>query len=418
MSTIPGFYNLSLEERHKILADFAGLTKEELGILRDTGSLPMTTATKMVENVIGVMHIPLGIAVNFLINGKPYLIPMAIEEPSVVAAASHAAKLASVRGGFFTSSTESVMIGQIQVVKIKEPNRARIDILTSKDDLLKRANDQDPLLVAHGGGAIDLDARVIDTLRGQMLIIELYVDCRDAMGANIVNTMAEALAPTIERTTKGKVLLRIISNLAVKRLASAKTIIDKEIIGGEEVVDAIIDAYAFAAADPFRCATHNKGIMNGVSAVILATGNDTRAIESGAHTYAARSGSYQPLTLWKKTENGDLTGIIELPVAFGIVGGATASNPLAKISLKILGVKTAREMGEVIAAVGLAQNLAAIRALTTDGIQRGHMSLHSRNIAFSAGATGETIDLIANRMIREKKIRIDRAKEIIEELKK
>lgn len=415
-SVIRGFYNLSLKERHKILAEFAGLTEDDLNLLKETGSLSFETANRMVENVVGVMHVPLSVAVNFIINGRPYMIPMAIEEPSVIAAASHAAKLASARGGFFTSSTESIMIGQIQVVKIKDPYRARVDILTAKDKLLKKANDQDPVLVSLGGGAVDLTAKVIDTFRGQMLIVELHVNCKDAMGANAVNTMAEAIAPTIEKITYGKVLLRIISNLAVKRLARAKTIIAKDVIGGEEIVDGIIDAYAFAAADPFRCATHNKGVMNGVTAVVLATGNDTRAIESGAHAYAARSGHYLPLTSWEKTEDGDLAGTIELPVAVGIVGGATATNPLAKLSLKILGVKTARELGEIIAAVGLAQNFAAIRALATEGIQRGHMSLHARNIAVSAGADGELIDIVADRMVKERRVRMDRAKEIIEEL--
>ncbi len=400
------------------MAKFAELTDEELNLLKDTGSLSFDTANRMVENVVGVMHIPLGVAVNFIINGKPYLIPMAIEEPSVIAAASHAAKLASVRGGFYTSSTEPIMIGQIQIVKIKDPNRARIDILVAKDELLKTANDQDPMLVSLGGGAVDLNAKVVDTLSGRMLIVELYVNCKDAMGANAVNTMAEAIAPAIENITGGNVLLRIISNLAVKRLARAKTIIAKDAIGGEDVVDAIVNAYAFADADPFRCATHNKGVMNGIAAVVLATGNDTRAIEAGAHAYAARHGQYSSLTSWEKTKEGDLAGTIELPVAVGIIGGATASNPLAKLSLKILGVKTARELGEIIAATGLAQNLAAIRALATEGIQRGHMSLHARNIAVSAGATSELIDLVADKMVTEKKVRIDRAKEIIDELTK
>ena len=417
-SIIQGFYNLSLEERHKILAKFVELTDEDLDLLKDTGSLPFATANRMVENVVGVMHVPLGVAVNFIINGKPYLIPMAIEEPSVIAAASNAAKLASARGGFYTSSTEPIMIGQIQTVKIKDPNRARIDILVAKDELLKKANDQDPMLVSLGGGAVDLNAKVVDTLSGRMLIVELYVDCKDAMGANAVNTMAEAIAPAIENITGGNVLLRIISNLAVKRLARAKTIISKDTIGGEKVVDAIVDAYAFAAADPFRCATHNKGVMNGITAVVLATGNDTRAIEAGAHAYAARHGKYSSLTFWEKTKEGDLAGTIELPAAVGIVGGATASSPLAKLSLKILGVKTARELGEIIAAIGLAQNFAAIRALATEGIQRGHMSLHARNIAVSAGATSELIDLVADKMVKEKTVRIDRAKEIIDELTK
>ncbi|RLI01971.1 hydroxymethylglutaryl-CoA reductase, degradative, partial [Candidatus Bathyarchaeota archaeon] len=359
---------------------------------------------------------PLGVAVNFIINGKPYLIPMAIEEPSVVAAASHAAKLAAAKGGFYTSSTDPIMIGQIQVVGVKDPNRAKMDVLFEKEKILEKANEQDPLLVSLGGGAKDLNVKVLNTVRGPMVIVELHVDCRDAMGANAVNTMAETVAPLIEKITGGKVLLRIISNLATLRLARAKAIFGKDVLGGEEVVDRIIDAYTFAASDPYRCATHNKGIMNGVTAVVLATGNDTRAVEAGAHAYAARFGHYSPLTTWEKNSDGDLVGTIELPVAVGIVGGATKTNPIAKISLKILGVKTARELGEILAAVGLAQNLAALRALATEGIQRGHMSLHARNIAIAVGAKGELIDLVAERMVQEKMVRMDRAKEILEEL--
>jgi len=353
-----------------------------------------------------------------LINGKDYLIPMAIEETSVVAAASYGAKMTRSKGGIFTDSTEPVMIGQIQVVKVKDPYRARMAILESKDEILEKANEQDPMLVSVGGGAKDVRAKVIHTIRGAMVIAELLVDCRDAMGANAVNTMAEAVAPMIEKITGGKVLLRIISNLATERLARAWTVVDKEEVGGEEVVDGIVDAYAFAAADPYRAATHNKGILNGIIAVALATCNDHRAIEAGAHAYAARSGHYSPLSVWEKNEDGDLVGSIELPLAVGIIGGATKVHPVAKVALKILGVKTARELSEVMAAVGLAQNLAALRALAHEGIQRGHMSLHARNIAIMAGATGDLIDLIAERMVEERKIRMDRAKELLEEYRK
>jgi len=415
-SVYPKFYNLSLDERLKIVGNFAGLTEEEKALLKNSGSLPLEVAERMIENVVGVMHIPLGVAVNFIINGKPYLIPMAIEEPSVVAAASHAAKLAAAKGGFYTSSTDPIMIGQIQVVGVKDPNRAKMDVLFEKEKILEKANEQDPLLVSLGGGAKDLNVKVLNTVRGPMVIVELHVDCRDAMGANAVNTMAEAVAPLIEKITGGKVLLRIISNLATLRLARAKAIFGKDVLGGEEIVNRIIDAYTFAASDPYRCATHNKGIMNGVTAVVLATGNDTRAVEAGAHAYAARFGHYSPLTTWEKNSDGDLVGTIELPVAVGIVGGATKTNPIAKISLKILGVKTARELGEILAAVGLAQNLAALRALATEGIQRGHMSLHARNVAIAVGAKGELVDLIAERMVQEKMVRMDRAKEILEEL--
>ena len=416
-SIIPKFYNLSLDERLKIVADFAGLTEEEMLTLKNSGSLPLDIADRMIENVVGVMHIPLGIAVNFIINGKPYMIPMAIEEPSVVAAASHAAKLAAAKGGFYTSSTEPMMIGQIQVIGVKDPYRAKMDILLEKNKILEKANEKDPVLVGLGGGAKDLNVKVLDTFRGPMLIVELHVDCKDAMGANTVNTMAEAVAPLIEKITGGRVLLRIVSNLATLRISRAKTVISKDALGGEEVVDAIIDAYAFAASDPYRCATHNKGIMNGVIAVALATGNDTRALESGAHAYAARTGRYLPLTTWEKNADGDLVGTIEIPTAVGIVGGATRVNPIAKICLKILGVKSAREFGEVLAAVGLAQNFAALRALATEGIQRGHMRLHARNIAISAGAEGEMVDKVVEIMVSEGQIRIDRAKQILEELK-
>ncbi|RLI45791.1 hydroxymethylglutaryl-CoA reductase, degradative [Candidatus Bathyarchaeota archaeon] len=414
-SQISGFYKLSPKERVQIVKDFAGLTDEEVSILQSTGSLELELADRMIENVIGVMPIPLGIAVNFLINGRDYLIPMAIEEPSVVAGASYAAKMARVKGGFFTSSTEPIMIGQIQIVGIDKPYEAKKAILAAKEDILKKANEQDPMLVSVGGGAKDLDAKVIQTITGSMVIAELHVDCRDAMGANAVNTMAEAVAPMIERITHGKVYLRIISNLATKRLARARTVIAKEAVGGEEVVDGIVEAYAFAEADPYRAATHNKGILNGIIGVVIATCNDHRAVEAGAHAYAARSGHYSSLTVWEKNEDGDLEGSIELPMAVGIIGGATKVHPVAKIALKILGVKTARELGEVLAAVGLAQNLAALRALAHEGIQRGHMSLHARNVAIMAGASGDLIDLIVEKMVEERKIRLDRAKELIQQ---
>ncbi|RJS85497.1 hydroxymethylglutaryl-CoA reductase, degradative, partial [Candidatus Bathyarchaeota archaeon] len=358
-SRIPGFYKLSPEERLKIVQEFAGLTEEEVSMLRDTGSLKMELADRMIENVIGTFPIPLGIAVNFLINGKDYLVPMAIEEPSVVAAASYGARMAREGGGIHTSSTEPIMIGQIQAVGVRDPYRAKMQILDAKDEILRKANEQDPVLVSLGGGAKDIRVKVIDTMLGPMVITELLVDCRDAMGANAVNTMAEAVAPIIERVTKGRVYLRIISNLATMRLARAWAVIPKEAVGGEDVVDGIVSACAFAAADPFRAATHNKGILNGIIAVVIATGNDHRAVEAGAHAYAAMSGRYLPLSVWEKNENGDLVGSIELPIAVGIVGGATRVHPIARIALKILGVKSARELSEVMAAVGLVQNLAA-----------------------------------------------------------
>jgi hydroxymethylglutaryl-CoA reductase len=417
-SMLSGFYKLSPKERIKLVKEFANLTDEEMSLLQSTGSLPMETANRMIENVIGAFPVPLGIAVNFLINKQDYLVPMAIEEPSVVAAASYAAKMARDGGGFLTSSTGPVMIGQIQAVGIKDPYAARMQILGAKEEILKKANDQDPLLVSLGGGAKSLNAKVIHTITGPMVITELHVDCRDAMGPNAVNTMAEAVAPLIERITDGRVYLRIISNLATERLVRAWCTVPRESVGGEEVVDGIVQAYAFAAADPYRAATHNKGILNGIIGVVIATCNDHRAVEAGAHAYAAHGGSYGPLSVWEKDANGDLTGSIELPMAVGTIGGAIRTHPIAKIALKILGVKTATELGEVLAAVGLAQNLGALRALANEGIQRGHMRLHARNIAFAAGSTDDIVDIIADKMVEERKIRMDRAKELIDEYKR
>jgi len=415
-SKLPGFYKLSIEERQKIVKEFAELTPEEISLLSNSGSLTLDIADRMIENVIGVMHIPLGIATNFLINGKEYLIPMAIEEPSVVAAASNGAKMFRSSGGIYTNSTEPLMIGQVQLVNIRDPYSARVKILREKDKILEVANEKDPVLVSLGGGAKDLNAKVIDTIQGKMLIVELLIDCKDAMGANVVNTMCEAVAPILAELSGGDYRLRIVSNLATYRLVRATGIVNKEILGGEKTVDRIIDAYAFALADPYRATTHNKGIMNGISAIALATGNDTRAIEAGAHAYAAKNGRYRPLSVWGKNEEGDLVGSLELPLAVGIIGGATRSNPLAKVCLKILGVKTARELAEVMCAVGLAQNLAALKALATEGIQRGHMELHARNIAIMAGAKGDLIDEVAKRLVEEGVIRIDKAKEILREL--
>jgi hydroxymethylglutaryl-CoA reductase len=416
-SKISGFYKLSPEERLKIVSEFAELTDEEASCISSTGALSLDAADRMIENLIGVMEVPMGVAVNFLINGKDYLIPMAIEEPSVIAAASNAAKMAHDGGGFTTSSTGPIMIGQIQAVGIADPAGARMSILEKKDEVIRRANEVDPVLVKFGGGAKDVEVRVIDSPGGKMLITHLLVDCRDAMGANAVNTMAETVAPYIEELTGGRVYLRIISNFADRRIMRAKAVFTKDSIGGEDVVDGIIAAYHFAVSDPYRAATHNKGIMNGVTAAVLATGNDTRAIESGAHVYASRTGTYRTLSTYEKNINGDLVGTIEMPMAVGLVGGATKTNPIARASVKILGVRTATEMGEVFAALGLAQNFAAMRALATEGIQRGHMGLHSRNVAIQAGATGDLVDKIARVMVKEKKVRADRARELLEEMK-
>ncbi len=417
-STFTGFYKLPIEERLRIVKEFANLTDDETSLLKNTGALPLELADRMIENVVGAFPVPLGIAVNFLINKRDYLIPMAIEEPSVVAAASYAAKMAREGGGFHTSSTAPIMIGQIQAVGIKDPHRARMAVYAYKEEILKKANEQDPVLVSVGGGAKDLDAKIIRTPAGPMLIAELHVDCRDAMGANAVNTMVEAVAPMIEEITGGRVYLRIISNLAAKRLARAYAIFPKEAVGGEEVVEGIVQAYHFAAADPYRAATHNKGILNGAIAVVIATCNDHRAIEAGAHAYAARTGHYTSLSSWEKNKDGDLVGSLEMPMAIGTIGGAVRTHPIAKIALRILGVKSANELAEVVTAVGLAQNLGALRALAHEGIQRGHMQLHARNIAIAAGATNELVDIVSEQMVKERKIRTDRAKEILEQYRK
>jgi len=417
-SRIEGFYKLGMAERLRIVKEFGGLTDQEAMALAGFGGMDPSIPDKMVENAVGSFQLPLGIATNFQINGKDYLVPMAIEEPSVIAAASNAAKMARGKGGFHTSSTAPIMIGQIQLTNVKDPSRVKHVLLERKNDILSLANQQDPMLVKLGGGAKDLEVRVIHTMKGHNVVVHLLVDVRDAMGANAVNTMAEAVAPLVEEISGGKVYLRILSNLASHRLSRARALWSKEAIGGESVVDGVIEAYLFAEADPYRCATHNKGIMNGIDSVVVATGNDWRAIEAGAHAYAARSGLYKPLTTFEKTPEGDLAGTIELPMAVGLVGGATKVHPTARACVKLLGVKTAQELGEVAAAVGLAQNFAALRALATEGIQKGHMTLHARNIVASVGCPPELIDEATKIIIAEKKIRMDRAQEVVEELKR
>ena len=413
-SNYSGFYKLSVEERLDEVVKFANLDKDDIENIKNTDTLDISKADNMVENVIGRFTLPMGVALNFKINDKDYIIPMVSEEASVIAAASNAAKLARSSGGFYTSNTGSIMIAQIQIVGVKDVNYTRMVIYENKEKILKICNEIDPVLVKFGGGALDIDVRVIETNFENMVILHLKVNTLDAMGANAVNTMAEAVAPFIETITGGTVYLRILSNLAIERLVRARTKIKKEELGGEEVVDKIILAYTFAEADPFRATTHNKGIMNGISAVVLATGNDTRAIEAGAHAYASITGSYKPLTKWEKDNNGDLVGTIELPLALGLVGGATKIHPTAKTVVKILGVKSATELGEIVASVGLAQNLAAIKALATEGIQRGHMSLHAKNIASVAGAKGEELDRIVKKMIEDKNINLEYAKSLLE----
>ena len=417
-SRIEGFYRMPIEERLRIVKEFAQLTDEEERALSGQGGIDPMIPDRMVENAVGAFPLPLGVAANFRINETEYLIPMAIEEPSVIAAASNAAKMALDGGGFATSSSPPVMIGQIQLTGLSDPFAAKMRVLREKSGIIELANEQDPMLVKVGGGAKDIEVRVVDSETGPQVVVHILVDVRDAMGANAVNTMAEAVAPMLERMTGGRVYLRILSNLAVYRLARATALWRKDAIGGEDVVDGIVEAYAFANADPFRCTTHNKGIMNGIDAVMLATGNDTRAIEAGAHSFAALGGRYKPLTTFEKTAEGDLTGTIELPMAVGLVGGATKVHPTARACIKLLGVKSASELAEVAAAVGLAQNFAALRALATVGIQKGHMSLHARNIVSSVGCPPELVDEVVRILIQEKKIRMDRAAEVIEELKK
>lgn len=413
-SSYSGFFKLTTDERMKEVAEFTGITEEEQKILQDPGSLDMEKADNMVENVIGRFSLPMGVAVNFIINNREYVIPMVTEEPSVIAAASNAAKTARSSGGFFASNTGTVMISQIQLTGIDDPEYARIIIEEHKDKIIEICNEKDPTLVKFGGGVKDVEARIIDTKEGVMVIVHLKVNTLDAMGANAVNTMAEAVSPFLEELTGGKAYLRILSNLAIYRLARSRVVMKKDVLG-EDVIDGILKAYAFADADPFRAATHNKGIMNGIVPVVIATGNDTRAIESGAHSYASLTGQYRPLTTWEKNSYGDLVGTIEIPMAVGLVGGATKIHPAAKVAVKMLGVKTAAELGEIIASVGLAQNFAAMKALATEGIQRGHMSLHARNLATVAGASGEMLEEIVKKMVAEKNVRLEYAQELVAE---
>lgn len=417
-SSYSGFFKLSVEERLNEVAEFANLTEEEKAIITSADSLDEDKADHMIENVIGKYALPMGIAINFMINGKDVLIPMVVEEASVVAACSNAAKMARPAGGFIASTSGNVMIAQVQVLNVAMPFAAKSMILEKKDEIMRMCNEKDPVLVKLGGGAKDVEVRVLDTKVGPMVIVHLLVDTGDAMGANAVNTMAEAVAPYIEEITGGNVELRILSNLADHRLVRVRATWRKENIGGKEVVEKIINAYSFAAADPYRAATHNKGVMNGIIPVVTATGNDTRAIEAGAHSYASRSGRYTSITVWEKDANGDLVGSIEMPMAVGLVGGATKIHPTAQAAVKILGVKTAAELAQIIAAAGLANNMTAMKALATEGIQRGHMSLHARNIANTVGAKDEVLEKIVKQMVVEKKVRLEYAQELFEKYNK
>jgi hydroxymethylglutaryl-CoA reductase len=420
-SRISGFYNMPLNERRTKLAEAAAQTPESL-LPFDNGGLTTEAADHMIENVIGLYSLPLGIALNFMVNGRDVLVPMTLEEPSVVAGASFMAKLARAGGGFTATSTDPLMIGQMQVIGIQNLDEAKLKIYEKKAELLAEADGIDPILKKFGGGARDLEVRIIkESPIGGFLVVHLLYDVRDAMGANAVNTACERLAPRVEAITGGRVHLRILSNLADRRIARSRCTIPLKELAFEdfpavEVRDGIIAAYAFAAADSYRAATHNKGIMNGVDSVVIATGNDWRAIEAGAHAYAARSGRYTSLSAWGKDTQGNLVGTLEMPMAVGIIGGATRVHPGAQAAIKLMGVKTANELAEIIVSVGLAQNLAALRALATEGIQRGHMSLHARQVAIAAGATGDQIEKIAAQMVAEKIVRIDRAEEILKGL--
>ncbi|SSW62476.1 3-hydroxy-3-methylglutaryl-coenzyme A reductase [Achromobacter veterisilvae] len=422
-SRLPNFRALTPAERLSAIADAAGLTPEERQSLAHPGALGLARADGMIENVIGSFELPLGVAGNFQVNGRDVLVPMAVEEPSVVAAASYMAKLARECGGFETSSTAPLMRAQVQVLGLADPHGARLALLRERERILALANSRDKVLIELGGGCRDIEVHVFpDTPRGPMIVLHLIVDVRDAMGANTVNTMAEAVAPLVEEIAGGSVRLRILSNLADLRLARARVrltpqALDTKERSGADIIEGVLDAYTFAAIDPYRAATHNKGIMNGIDPVIVATGNDWRAVEAGAHAYACRGGRYTSLTHWEKDNSGALVGSIEMPMPVGLVGGATKTHPLARLALKIMDVRSAQELGEVAVAVGLAQNLGALRALATEGIQRGHMALHARNIALVAGAAGAEIDTIARRMAAERDVRTDRALALLEELR-
>ena len=401
-SRLKGFYKLSVKERREMIAELANLDQEAVDALAATGELSEAAADRIIENVIGTLALPVGVATNFIVDGEHYLVPFALEEPSVVAAASNMAKRCHAKGGFVSNNTDPIMIGQIQVVDCDDPFAAKNALLGAADDLVSDCSEVDPILVKFGGGCKGLEARVIDTNSGPMVIVHLLVDCRDAMGANAVNTMAETIAPKVEAISGGTVILRIISNLAVHRLARVSATFTPEEMAnkgegaedGAKVIDGIIQAYHFAAADPFRATTHNKGIMNAISAIAVACGQDWRAIESGAHSYASHERTYGSLTHWEKDSEGNLVGSIELPMAVGLVGGAVRVHPTAKANVAIMGARTADELAKVIAAAGIAQNLGALRALATVGIQAGHMKLHSRNMAVTAGANDDEVDTV------------------------
>jgi hydroxymethylglutaryl-CoA reductase len=415
-SSIPRFFEKDRKERLDIVKKFSGLSNEEIEILeKPTGGITFDEADKMVENAIGTFALPLGIATNFQVNGRDYLVPMVIEEPSVVAAASKGAKMTRAHGGFKAQASDAYSIGQIQVVNV-DVKSAITKIQQSSKEILELANSKSRTLPKLGKGAKEVTCREITTESGPMLIVELLIDVGDAMGANVTNTMCEAVAPLVEKLTGSKVLLRILSNYSTKRMVSATATFNKKDLGGEETVKNIILAYQFAANDEYRAVTHNKGVMNGTISVANATGQDSRAIEAAVNAYAARGGRYGSLTEWKKDNDGNLVGKIELPLSVGIVGGITNVHPIAKLCLKILGVKSASELACVMASVGLAQNLSALRALASEGIQKGHMKLHARNLAAAVGAGGDQVEKIVQKMVQENNISLNRAKELLDQI--
>ena len=421
-SRLDGFRNLESDERLETISQAADLSIADKTALAGADNLPIDVANGMIENVVGKFELPLGVASNFTVNNRDYLIPMAVEEPSVVAAASYMAKIVRDYGGFRTSSTKPIMRAQVQILGLQNPHGARMQLLEHAAVLMELANSKDKVLIGLGGGCKDIEVHVFDdTPIGPMVVLHLLVDVRDAMGANTVNTMAEMIAPRVEEITGGSVRLRVLSNLADKRLVRASVSLPPEALStkalkGADVARGIEEACALAIVDPYRAATHNKGIMNGIDPVVIATGNDWRAIEAGAHAFAARSGRYISLSRWEVDTSGNLVGSIELPMALGLVGGATKTHPAAQAALRLMRVTSATELAEVTAAVGLAQNMAALRALSTEGIQKGHMALHARNIAIMAGAKGEAVDTIAKTIAASGDVSVDAAKEALNQI--
>ncbi|MCW2772654.1 MAG: hydroxymethylglutaryl-CoA reductase, degradative [Nocardioides sp.] len=418
-SRISGFRDLTIDERRTRVVSAADIESHRLDVLSPEKGLSLEQADHMVENVIGVLGIPVGVATNFQVNGRDILVPMATEEPSVVAAASNLARMTRDHGGFVTSSTLPLMQAQVQVLDVIDPEAARLRLLAASHELIELANAQDPALVKFGGGVRDISVRVLPSARQTYVVLHLIVDVRDAMGANAVNTMAEAIAPRVAEISGGRTLLRILTNKADLRLTRVSAVFDRDLLGGAEVVENMLDAAEFAVVDPYRAATHNKGIMNGITAVVLATGNDTRAVEAGAHSHSITAdGRYTSMSRYEKDRDGNLVGTLELPMPVGLVGGATKVHPVAQANVATMGVKSAAELADIIMAVGLAQNAAAVRALATEGIQRGHMSLHARNIAVTAGASSDEVDGLVARMIAAKSVRAEFAESALADMRR